>query len=265
LHLLRRDAHRLTQEQAIPTDPPPPAPPRLLTRAATRRAWVEGRVRFWWSCAAVVLIVMTFIGVSQTLNWWRDRKLITQGVAVDAHIDEAMGSPMARVFVRDQPIRVKLSFPLADGTNQTVEGSLKPPGPAVTATKNIRIHYDPADPTRWTDRDEVIPWTREMTVVLMFLPVTALLFAIALLRRWQVLRTWRDAPALPAIVVDSRHSPMAPRSRVLRYSLRDGDRRVCHTLYPTRTGVPERGETIWLIAKPDQPQRGILAKLYEGK
>jgi hypothetical protein len=248
-----------------PTAPAPASPPRELSAKASKRAWAEGRVRAWWLCGAVVLAVTTFYGISQTLNWWNDRKLITQGIAVDANIDEANGSTLQRKFLREEPVKVKLSFTLPDGTKQQVEGQLRPPGPAVTAQTPLPIHYDPKNPKRWTERSQLAPWAREMTVVWMILPVLALLFLIAFLQRRRMLGIWRNAPAAQAVVVDSRQTSIAPRSRVLRYALREGDRRVCQTLYPLNAGLPEPGETIWIIAPPEAPHRGIVAKLYEGE
>jgi hypothetical protein len=100
-------------------------------------------------------------------------------------------------------------------------------------------------------------------LVWMLLPVPVVLLGIALLRRREVLNIWQSAPAMEAIVMDSRHSSIAPKSRVLRYSLREGDRRVCATLYPLAAGVPAEGETIVIVAPPEAPQRGIVAKLYQ--
>ena len=43
--------------ETIPTKPPPPTlpeAPRRITRRASRRAWGEAPVRFWWKCAIVV-------------------------------------------------------------------------------------------------------------------------------------------------------------------------------------------------------------------
>jgi protocatechuate 3,4-dioxygenase beta subunit len=65
---------------------------------------------------------------------------------------------------------------------------------------------------------------------------------------------------LPAL----RHrAALAPRSRVCRYTITDGDdRRVFTTLYPTRYGIPERGNVLDMLILPDQPERGIVADFY---
>jgi hypothetical protein len=56
---------------------------------------------------------------------------------------------------------------------------------------------------------------------------------------------------------------MAPRSRICRYTIIDGDdRRVFPTLYPTRHGEPQRGELLDMILLHDQPGRAIVADFY---
>ena len=90
-----------------------------------------------------------------------------------------------------------------------------------------------------------------------------LMLMLTVWRRRGVLRVWRDQPLAPAVVVESRHTAIAPASRLVRFTFSDGDdRRVHSTLMPARAGVPAHGEMIWLICPPDKPSRAIVAELY---
>ena len=100
-----------------------------------------------------------------------------------------------------------------------------------------------------------------MTAVALLLPVVALLVIVAFVRRAAVLRVWRNEPSAEAVVVDVKNSAIAPRSRILRLTLK-GDTRVFTTLYPLRAGVPAVGESIWVVAPPAKPNKGVVANLY---
>jgi hypothetical protein len=66
-----------------------------------------------------------------------------------------------------------------------------------------------------------------------------------------------------AYVVSCKHSSMAPRSRICRYTLIDSpDKRVFRLLYPTHHGVPREGDVLEVVVLSEQPGRAIAADLY---
>src|SRR4051812_48653849 len=105
--------------QAIPTEPAPPTlpeTPRPVTRRASRRAWGEAPVRFWWKCAIVVAIVTAYISVYHIQNALQQRKLVREGVPVVVTVVEVNGTPRQGFAVlRDDNVRVKVSGVLPDG------------------------------------------------------------------------------------------------------------------------------------------------------
>jgi hypothetical protein len=127
----------------------------------------------------------------------------------------------------------------------------------------LPIHVDPNDVSRWTELTEAEPWSKELRMVYVLSALFALLLAMTMLKRRGVLRVWRDQPLMPAVVLEARHTAIAPASRLIRFTLSEGDdRRVHSTLMPARAGVPEQGETLWLICPPEKPSRAIVAELY---
>lgn len=242
----------------------PPPPPRPVTPRARRRAWAEGSVRLWWMSAIVIGLIASYLAVTQLADALANRRLIEQGHLVEATVVEldqtrsTMTRPMDRNFSRE----VVLQYTPPGGVEQEVRGRLDArPGETVQVGQTMKIRVDPANPRRWTDRSRAKAWLAEMTSVALLVPLVAALLVVALLRRAAILRVWREEPASEAVVVDTAHSAMAPRSRALRLTIK-GDTRVFSTLYPLRAGVPAVGETLWVVAPPGKPQKAVVAGLY---
>jgi hypothetical protein len=125
----------------------------------------------------------------------------------------------------------------------------------------IDIRFDPARPEAWTDRTEPQPWFARMAIVWMLLPALLLALMMMLVRRRQILRVWTEGVPMTGTVVDTRQSPIAPRSRVVRFTL-DGDRRIFSTFVPISAGEVSRGGELVMLASPTNPGRAIVAELY---
>jgi hypothetical protein len=138
----------------------------------------------------------------------------------------------------------------------------KPDSFAMVGT-DFKIKVNPNDPTQWREVTVPKPWTQELTTLGLLAPLLVLLLMVTIWRRMSVLNVWRNGSLIGGQVVEIRQTAIAPRSRIVRFTLKDGDRRVWATLAPTSAGIPARGETIWLIALPGRPGRSILAKLYQ--
>ena len=143
-----------------------------------------------------------------------------------------------------------------------VEGRLKDQQKPVTTGQKMLIRVSREDPTRWTDRERV-DWGRVLLlpgfVTLAGLP---LLGAAAWSRR-RVLRVWREGEAMEGTVIEVRQAAANPLSRVVRYVLTgQTSSRVYSAVVPNRVGVPQPGESIWLVAEPTRPQGAIAAAAY---
>ena len=70
----------------------------------------------------------------------------------------------------------------------------------------------------------------------MLLPVIVACVLVAALIRRRLLRLWQREPARLAVVVDSRPTALAPLSRAVRCTLRDGHPRQAVTVFIPQSG-----------------------------
>jgi hypothetical protein len=65
------------------------------------------------------------------------------------------------------------------------------------------------------------------------------------------------------VAIDTKQSAIAPRSRIVRYAIKDAaDRRIFSMLFPQSAGVPEKGEEFEVLYLPNRASRAIAAELY---
>jgi hypothetical protein len=252
------------------TDPPNiapttsfPAPPRRITARARRRSWNESNVRLWMILAVVVGVITAYFTVQQLREALSERRLIREGRAVEARVEQfGQRGTMANIR-RGEAFAVTVTYPGANGEPRQSEGLfIAEQDRRLSVGDTIEIRVDPNDPDRWTTRSEPRPWAEHLTAAIILVPLLALTLLMTLTRRAQVLRTWRDEPAMPATVVETKQSAIAPMSRVIRFVLHEGDdRRVWTTLHPARQ-APHKGDTITVICPPANPTRAIVARLY---
>jgi hypothetical protein len=251
---------------------PPSLPPvpRPITHRARRRSWAEMPVRVWMILTLLVAIVTVYFTVTQVRQARRDRWLIEHGVDVVAKFTMVNGDPVPKRRPRNEPLPLSTAKFTLNGREYELKIDrleAKPGTYAMVGSDEhaLRIKVDPNDPTgRWTEQTQPRPWSQELTAVGFLAPLLVLLFIVMLWKRRGVLKAWSGDPLTPAVVVETRHTATAPMSRVIRFTLRDGaDRRIWHTLMPTAAGIPQQGETIWLICPPNNPGRAIVAKLYQ--
>jgi hypothetical protein len=237
-------------------------PPRSLTSIAKRRSWAELPVRVWLVLTITVAIVTVYFTIMRVHEAMQDRWLILHGLDVNAKFTIVSGDSFPKRRPRNESMPATIQYSV-NGVPYTLDISLesKPFGFAMVGT-DFPIKVDPDDPTRWTEETVPRPWVQELTAVGLLVPILLLLGIMTLWRRMGMLKVWRSGSLIPGEVVELRHTAIAPRSRIVRFTLRDGPR-VWGTLVPTSAGVPARGETIWLISLPGRPGRSILAKLYQ--
>jgi hypothetical protein len=251
----------------VPHQPPIPDPPRPLTRRAARRAWAEPGVQFWWKSAIVVVLISGYVAWYHVAAALKQRYLVDHGVVVDAKAVKVLGvteKDNARYGAqRDQSIPVEFEVIMPDGQLVTLKGYLPQGEGWIKVNQEMKLRVDPNDLTHWAEMTDLEPWWRVLAIPLFFmLPVALVLLTIAQWRRLATLRTWQHGDAATGIVVDLKHSATSPLSRLVRFTLADGDdKRVFVTLYPTRA-APAPGEAITLVHPPGRPDKAIAAELY---
>ena len=245
-----------------------PAVPRRITPRAKRRSWGEGHVRFWWTSAAAVLLVAAYIAISGVREELKLRRLLQYGVDVTATAYRVKGVTAADnagfAVQRDQSIPVDFRATLPDGRQVEFGGYLPVANKYIRVNEQVRLRVDPADPNNFTETADPRSWWHVTGVALFIvLPAAAMLLAVAHWRRRAMLKVWRLGQPVEGVVVDVRHAAAAPRSRVVRYTISGlRDRRVFKMLYPTRAGVPAKGDVLNLLVLPERPQDAIVADLY---
>lgn len=242
----------------VAIDAPPP-PPREVTPAVRRRAWLEPRVRMWWLAALAVLVIAGYFAVTQYLAWRSRADLITRGIEVQAEVLRADSPDIRGRFINPGEMALirfthggqlrehRATFPV-----RLPAGDTRP------------VHVDPDDPSRWTLETEVPPLGRELVVLWFIAPLIPIVLGVAWLRRRGVVNLWRNGAAHRAIVVDARPTAFSPLSRAVRCTLADvSDKRVITVTIPTRKLSVTPGDGLFLLALPDRYDKAVAARAFE--
>ena len=84
-------------------------------------------------------------------------------------------------------------------------------------------------------------------------------------QRAKALRTWRDGAAVPALVVESRQTAVAPKSRFVRCTPADrSDNRIVGVFVPQSAARDLRpGDALWLVFPPGGRGRPVAAAWFD--
>lgn len=235
-----------------------PDPPRPVTPRVRRHSWTEPRVRSWWLVASVVtLFTLYFLG-SGFYDWRRDVGLIEHGREVSAFIYAADGYPIPGRH-RPPTSPVELHYEV-DGKKYEVEGFLRGRTEPFVIQTYVPIRVDPKDPSRWTARTRPDALWPEILGGIILLPAVPILAAVVFWQRARVLKLWRAGRAVESVVLESRQTAMAPRSRFLRCAPTDpSDKRVIGVFVPDRAGRLAPGDTLWILTDPAGGSRAASA------
>ena len=227
-----------------------PPPPRDISPAVRRRAWAEPRVRFWWLAAVVVLAIAGYFLGTRYWSWRRQADLVRHGLRLDDATVQRTATEVVRGKRQPPNSLVTLDYTVG-GRPYTVDGFLVGRTDWIVVGGTVPIYVDRDDPSRWTGLTEVPPLTPELMGGLVLLPVPVALALACLLARARVLRAWRNGQAIEALVLDSRQTAVAPRSRAVRCTPADADdRRVLSVYVPPRLARVGEGEMIRVLAPP---------------
>jgi hypothetical protein len=245
-----------------PPAPPPPAP-RQVTPAASRRAWREPRVQFWWAVAVGLLLAGAFLAARELVAWNADARLIRGGTKVDAVVWRSGTKIKGRPLDPNETATVEFHL---NGQPQVLmnQRMVGRENEKTFSGETIPIYVDPEDPTKWTARAQPAPLLRTLAGTVALACVAAALLLVSAIKRRGVLAVWRGGEARQAAVVETSQTALAPRSRLVRCALTDGaDRRLINVYVPRRAADPQAGDVLWLIMPPARPDKAIAAMLYE--
>jgi hypothetical protein len=229
-----------------------------------RRSWAEPAVRVWTILSILIGVALASLAVQNISAGLTDRKLINQGTKTRATLVEVNGQKGTAVSfkgsVEDRTVRITFRGAPADLRNRALENESNE---GLRPGYGLDIRYDPSNPDNWTDRTEPQPWSQHLAIVLMLLPALIVAVAMLLLRRSQVLALWRDGVPTTGTVIDSRQSAIAPRSRVIRFTLAGSEsRRILQTFWPQHAGPIDKDDELLMLAPPTGKSRAIVAELY---
>jgi hypothetical protein len=243
-----------------------PPTPRPVTKRASARSWAELTVQKWWKSALLVAVVMLGVTFGQLREYMRTQALVKNGLPVKAQVVELVDRKIGTGSyhpMRDVELPARLTGTLPNGDPWEFKGMLPKAEGFVGLGEFMDLRVDPNDHSNWIEVGKTPSLSQQFIAVYLLLPVVVLLLAYAQWQRMKMLKVWKRGRLREAIVVDSKHSALSPRSRICRYTIAEGDdRRVFTTLYPTKHGIPERGHVLDMIVLPDQPERGIVADFY---
>jgi hypothetical protein len=239
----------------------PPAAPRTVTPAASRRAWHEPRVHFWWIVAIALVVAAVSLAAQELLAWDADARLIRSGTRIDAVVWLWGARVKGRPIGPDDQSTVEFTW---SGQPQVITNARIVGRDEITFSgQTIPIFVDPQNPTKWTARTRPAPILRMLMGAMSLACVAAILVLVSVIKRRGVLSVWRTGEPRRAAVVETAQTALAPRSRLVRCAQTEGnDRRLINVYVPHRAADPQPGDVLWLIMPPGRPDKAIVAMLF---
>ena len=243
---------------------PAPDAPRELSARARRRAWAEAPVRLMLALAAALVLATIWLMATTIGDYLKERELIVQGDPATATIVSIAGDTRAFDVGRDEPVIVSALIARPDDEQPRSQKVTLFPHPlagpvSVGDELEVRVRGVDRSASRFVVTDVLQPpsiWGRWYAVPpLLFL--AGLLLVAAVLRRRTVLKVARLGRRVPAKVVSSRGTPLAPRSRELSVAA-DGSDRPAKLLHPNP--APAVGDTLDVLRHARGPT--LAADLY---
>jgi hypothetical protein len=239
---------------------PPPAP-RDVTPTASRRAWNEPRVHFWWIVAIGLVLGATFLAAQIVVTWNDDARLIRSGKRIDATVWLYGARVKGRPISPEDSATIEFQW---NGqpvilTNQRITGREE----KTFAGDTIPIYVDPDDPQHWTARSSPASLPKLLIGAMSLVAVAAILALVGVAQRRGVLATWRTGDARQAAIVETSQTALAPRSRLVRCALTDStDRRLITVYVPHRVANFQPGDPLWVIMPPGRPDKALAAASF---
>jgi hypothetical protein len=252
---------RISAAAALPIIP---GTPRPFTKKVRRRSWLEPQVRIWWMCALLVFGIALYVVIDSSIRTAHHNALLREGVPLTVTIVSANDwTTPGSAQQRDHRMNVVLRSSATEGSREFRGALDAAPGYFVIGNQ-MKIAVDPHDDANWTELTEPLPLLHNWGVPLLLTPVIVAALAVAIARRWQILRIWREGVQCKGIVTARRHTAIAPFSSLVRYARVDGENNLVRSaLFPQRGAVPQPGALLTLLAHPQDMRRTIVADVYQ--
>lgn len=223
-------------------------------------------MRVWTLVTVGVFVVIFAVGVRAILQSMADRRLLREGVRVEATIEQIAGG--TRNQTRAVARLVTLTFLLPGETERRELNLVVLPasaqGGAISKGDKLPILVNPKDPRVWTDRTEPASWIIVLAVPLLLLPIALLLAFVTVLARRRMTRLYEQGTLRQANVIDAHRSALVPRQKVVKLGVGGG--RVLSAAYPDALGPITNGDTIDAIINNEaRPTLAIVARAYTGE
>jgi hypothetical protein len=260
-------------QQAIVAPPELPATPRPFSAHVAGLALREPRVRFWFILTSALSVIMLYVLVTQLVEWSKDRQLVLYGTPTDATIvaadlDGSHGGKTDLVNGR-RPWNSLLHLRYTvGGKDYDVEGYLSErpigadgkPKDLVEVKSTTPIRISPTDPERWTDRKTTPPFANAITSLFVLFPIVVATGAGAFAQRRRVLETWRLGELVPAAVLSSSTTPIAPSYAHISAIPTSAKATSVSVYVPRGLSNFRRGDVIWLLTRKNGP--ALAAKAF---
>jgi hypothetical protein len=232
-----------TNEVSAP--PAPPAVPRSVTGAISWRAWMEPRVRMWWIVALIVGAVFVSFVAGEMSSWMTERRIVAEGTPVKAKVTQAGDYVISsQQAYPDSTVALEYEF---EKTQYNVTGRLSGRTEGIRPQSFVDIRIDPKDPMQWTYRTTPPELSQKLLAPLLLVPAAGGIFAVAAMTRKRLLKTWMTSPAKLAVVVNIKHTALAPAAQTVMCAIPEmGDKKLYTVFLPANLKM-KKGEVLWLL------------------
>lgn len=251
------------------TTTPPTSPttsseelPRPLTAAAHRQSWRELPVRRWLGITLCLMVVILSVGIGALNRGLSDRRLLNEGLRLDARIDFIAGA--TRNVDRSVEREVHLSFQMPGEAERRILERVKleprANAPAINKGDLLPILVDRKDPRTWTDRVEPTSWPVVMVVPALLTPPAVALALITIAMRKRLLRLYETGARRTVKVSETHRSALVPGQKVVNFSVAG---RSLAAAYPDALGpIAEEDAIEVVIDNESKPRHALVARAY---
>lgn len=236
---------------------------RKVTNRIRRRAWLHPYVRFWWLMAIVLAAIAGAITFGASADWNHERWLINHGVVVRAVVQQAADQTLAG---RPQPPDAIciLQFDWHGQAYTTRPDRLAGRNAFVAPKDAVTIYVNPADPSDWTSRSHPGPLLPRLLGAAVAFAAALAALLVSILYYLRTLRSWRNAPVVDAMVLETHTTAIAPLCiAVTCTSIDENDKRLFTVFVPRRTRTLQPGDPIPVLTSLGKSAGALALAWFE--
>jgi hypothetical protein len=213
--------------------------------------------------AFVLGVTAVAISLSAAAGWNHERWLINHGVVVRAVVQQAADQTIAG---REQPPDAIciLSFDWHGQSYTTRPDRLAGRTDFIAPKDMVTIYVNPDDPADWTSLAHPGPLLPRMLGAAVAFGAALAAGLVTCLYYFRTMRRWKTAPAIEALVLESRNTAIAPLSTAIKCTpIDENDKRLFTVFVPRRDVVVKPGETITVLTYPGQSAGALALAWFE--